>query len=134
MLDRWYRAVDDTAAADNIPTEVMAALNDDLNIALAMSAMHALADKAIAGDIIAAAELRSAANIMGLLEGDAKIWFKGAAADDYVANVERAIADRVAARERHDYSLADRIRDKLKDQGIELEDRPDGTTDWRKVG
>ena len=134
VLDRWYRAVDDTPAAENIPTEVMAALNDDLNTALAISAMHGLADQAIVGDTLAAAELRSAGNLMGLLEGDTKTWFKGGAADDDVANIERAIADRVAARERHDYSMADRIRDELKDRGIELEDRPDGTTDWRKVG
>jgi len=25
------------------------------------------------------------------------------------------------------------IRDELKADGIELEDRPDGTTDWRKI-
>lgn len=134
VLDRWYRAVDDIPAAENIPTEVMVALNDDLNTALAISAMHALADQAIVGDAQAAAELRSAGNLMGLLKGDAQTWFKGGAADDDVANIERAVADRVAARERHDYLMADRIRNELKDRGIELEDRPDGTTDWRKAG
>lgn len=134
ILDRWYRAVDDTPPAKDVPTEVIAALNDDLNTALAMSAMHTLADKAIAGDTLAAAELRSAANLIGLLEDDAEIWFKGGASNDDIATIERAIADRVAARERHDYLAADRIRDELKNRGIELEDRPDGTTDWRQVG
>ena len=30
-------------------------------------------------------------------------------------------------------STADRIRDELAEQGVILEDRPDGTTDWRRV-
>ena len=134
VLDRWYRAVGDTPPTDDIPAAVKAALDDDLNTALAISGMHVLADQALASDGTAAAGLRAAANLMGLLEGDAETWFKGGGADDDVAQIEARIAERVAARERREFAEADRIRDELKEQGIELEDRPDGTTDWRKVG
>ena len=134
VLDRWYRAVGDTPASETVPAEVVEALDDDLNTALAMSAMHALADQAIAGGKVSAAGLRAAANLMGLLLSDAETWFKGGTADDDVASIERAVAGRVAARERRDFAEADRIRDELKAQGIELEDLPDGTTDWRKIG
>ncbi len=133
-LDRWYRAVGDTPPADTLPTGVMVALDDDLNTALAISEMHALADRALAGDKCAAANLRAAANLMGLLEGDAGSWFKGAAGDGDTARIEARIGERAAARRLRDYAEADRIRDELKEQGIELEDRPDGTTDWRKAG
>ena len=133
-LDRWYRAVGDTPPADAVPAGVMAALDDDLNTALAISGMHGLADRALAGDGGAAADLRAAANLMGLLEGDAESWFRGGASEGDAARVVDRIAARVAARKRRDYAEADRIRDELREQGIELEDRPDGTTDWREAG
>ncbi|MFN7633630.1 MAG: hypothetical protein ACK5PI_02770, partial [Acetobacteraceae bacterium] len=47
--------------------------------------------------------------------------------------VEAAIAARLAARKARNWSEADRIRDELKAQGIILEDRTDGTTDWRRA-
>ena len=133
-LDRWYRAVGDAPPADAAPAGVTAALDDDLNTALAISGMHELADRALAGDRGAGADLRAAANLMGLLEGDAGSWFKGGAGEGDAARVDARIAARAAARRRRDYAEADRIRDELRERGVELEDRPDGTTDWRRAG
>jgi len=47
-------------------------------------------------------------------------------------NIKRLIGDRKAAKEAKNYAEADRIRKELLDAGIVLEDRPDGTTDWRR--
>ena len=47
--------------------------------------------------------------------------------------IEQAIAHRKAAKEEKNYQEADRIRQSLSDQGIELIDKPGGVTDWRKV-
>jgi len=48
-----------------------------------------------------------------------------------VTTVDAQIAARVAARAGKDFARADAIRAELAAQGIELLDRPDGTTDWR---
>src|SRR5580698_7522029 len=49
-----------------------------------------------------------------------------AAIDDWVAR-------RLAARKNKDFKEADRIRDTLAAQGVILEDRPDGRTEWRRA-
>ena len=68
-LDRFYRALERYPAVDagEVPAAVMDALCDDLNTPLALSAMHALADRALAGDFEAARGLRAAGDVMGLL-------------------------------------------------------------------
>jgi cysteinyl-tRNA synthetase len=40
---------------------------------------------------------------------------------------------RSEARKKKDFGRADEIRDRLKELGIQLEDRPDGTTDYTLV-
>ena len=49
-------------------------------------------------------------------------------ADD---QIELLIKERELARKNDDYERSDQIRDKLKSEGIVLEDNPDGTT-WRR--
>jgi len=44
ILDRWYRLVGDDLRTDDVPSEVQAALEDDLNTPKAISEMHKIAD------------------------------------------------------------------------------------------
>jgi cysteinyl-tRNA synthetase len=46
------------------------------------------------------------------------------------AAIEAQIEARKAAKAARDFATADRIRDELKAQGIELIDKPGGLTDW----
>jgi cysteinyl-tRNA synthetase len=131
-LDRFYRALErypDIPDVD-VPPSVMEALCDDLNTPLALSAMHALADQALAGDFDAARGLRAAGMVMGLLQQDAQSWFRGGADD--VAAIEVAIAERLAARKARDFARADAIRAEWASRGIAFEDGPQGTT-WRRA-
>jgi len=131
-LDRFYRALERYTNADGgtVPGPVIDALCDDLNTPLALSAMHALADAALAGDVGAAAGLRAAGNLMGLLTQEPEAWFRGIGDD--TADIEDAIERRLAARKARDFAQADAIRADLAARGIVLEDGPGGTT-WRRA-
>ncbi len=131
-LDRFYRALErhPGVEAGAPPDAVMEALCDDLNTPLVISLMHGLADAALAGDAAAAAGLKAAGALMGVLSLAPEAWFRGAGDDS--ADIETAIAERLAARKARDFARADAIRAELLARGIVLEDGPGGTT-WRRA-
>ncbi len=130
-LDRFYRALERTPPAGEaeIPAALLEALCDDLNTPLALSTMHSLADAAMAGDAAAASGLREAGAVLGLLQTEPAVWFRGEGDDS--AAIEAAIAERIAARKAKDFARADAIRKELTDKGIQLEDSATGTI-WRR--
>ena len=141
-LDTLYRALRGApaesfvgAGPDAFPAGVLAALCDDLNTPKALAALHALATDAQCAEDAASkrrrqSQLRAGGWLLGLLGKPAEEHFQGGAAD--VAEIERQIEERNAARSRRDFAGADAIRDALAKQGIELEDGRDGTR-WKRT-
>ena len=46
--------------------------------------------------------------------------------------IEQQIQSRLDAKKAKNWVLADKIRNDLKEQGVILEDAPNGTTSWRR--
>ena len=130
-----------------------AAMDDDLNTAAALAVLfelarplRSLANRLERGDAAAAAEaaqplsvaqaalLRELAAVLGLQQeapstpGPAEAGASDASPGD--AQIEVLIEARKVAKSSRDFASADRIRDDLRAQGIELIDRPGGITEW----
>ena len=131
-LDRLYRAAND-AAPTRIDPEFQAALEDDLNIPLALARLHALGKAANKGDIAAAGALRASAELLGLLEQPLQNWLHSPAQETGLsdADINKKIQERTEARANRDFATADAVRDELNAAGIELLDGPEGTS-WQR--
>jgi cysteinyl-tRNA synthetase len=142
-LDRLYLALDQvrdvTADNSNVPSAMVAALDDDLNtpvataeiaaIARALNSAISTADKArLKGELLAAGAM------LGVLQQEPSVWLQGSSSSSVVdaIEVENLIAARNAARKSKDFKEADRIRDQIAALGVVIEDRADGTH-WRKA-
>lgn len=116
-LDKFYRAIKNSIS-DNLPEEFISYLKDDLNTPKAFAYLYSEKNSK---------KLKAAANFLGLLQNSQNEWF----GIEENKEVEKLIADRKKAKEEKDYKKADKIRDKLTNMGIILEDGHSGTT-WRK--
>ncbi len=142
-LDRFYTALRAVAAiepADATADDVIKALEDDINTPLALAALHAtLSDLNKAETDAEKARLKGVlldgGSVLGLLQQDPEEWLRGrvdGSAGLSDAEIEALIARRAAARKAKDFAEADRVRAALAENGVILEDKPDGTTLWRR--
>ena len=113
------------------------AMDDDFNTAEAIAALFELANEVNrTRSARAAGQFKALAGVLGLLERDPVAFLQGAPAEvdqPAAAMIEARIAARVAAKMAKDYAVADRIRAELLSEGIVLEDKPGGATDWRRA-
>ena len=141
-LDKWYRTLKPSplegegrvGGKPHIPApevtppltppsrggEFMEALSDDLNLPKAFSLMHTATPE----------ELASMGALLGLLQQSPEAWFKGEGDDSAILTQINA---RIEAKMTKNWAEADKIRKNLAESGILLEDKPDGTTDWRRA-
>ena len=142
-LDRLYRLLQKSGArvpdgnAVGLDDGFVGALQDDLNTPLALAELERQADELMSADARGGEQKRvrllASAGILGILQQDPEAWFKGGETAEDVSHIEAKIERRLEARQAKDFALADNIRESLAENGIILEDRPDGTTDWRRT-
>ncbi len=121
-LRKWKRAADLAPEAGDLPAEVVEALCDDLGTYAAFQVLTRLAGEALEGDDAAAASLKAALPFLG---------FDASAAEIDAGKVEKAIAGRLALIAEKNWAQADRIRDELLAQGVQLKDGKDPVTGER---
>lgn len=131
-LDRFYRALEAhpaVMASAHIPASVLAPLCDDLNTPGAIAGLHQLADAALAGDAVAAADLLAAGAVLGLFNMSAQDWFRGNI--DQTA-IDDLVTSRIAARNARNYAESDRLRSEIEKLGVTIEDTSNGGYVLRK--
>ncbi len=136
-LNRMYGALREVPPADaeeRIPEELFAALSEDLNTpqALALLSQYVREMNKAEGPQaknLASSRLRSAGKLLGLLQQDPQVWFQGDSSIDE-AQIQSLLDERQAAKLAKDYARSDAIRKQLADDGIQIEDTPEGAR-WR---
>ncbi|WP_153100655.1 cysteine--tRNA ligase [Paraburkholderia hayleyella] len=145
-LTRLYTALKEVppdAAAldwhDAYALRFSAALNDDFNTPVAMALLFELAGEVNRTRSAAlACQLKGLAGVLGLLQREPRHFLQQASGPALAVTLEAdqidaMIAARVAAKHAKNYAEADRLRAVLLEAGIALEDKPGGSTEWRRV-
>lgn len=127
MLDKFYRHKDVWTGEGNAPEAFMSALLDDINTPRALGIIHSMQKP---DDQLASLKL------LGFMQYSYEDWFgkktelRNTPEDAFI---KTQVDARIAAKKAKNWAEADRIRKELADSGIILEDRPDGSTDWRRA-
>lgn len=117
-----------------------AAMDDDFNTPEALAVLFELANvlnraRELDEPVVdLAATLRELGECLGILQDDPDSYLKGGSGAGGLSDseIEALIDARRIARVTKDWAESDRVRDVLKDQGVILEDGPQGTT-WRRA-
>ena len=154
---RGVETLDDATVEEVYKTRFGQAMDDDFNTPVALAVLFDLArdlNKAKTDEpekiSILAASLKQLAGLLGLLQMSPDDFLQGksysmngsihatsttsstmkcTSANEYI---EEQIQARLDAKKAKNWALADQIRNELKQQGVILEDAPNGTTSWRR--
>jgi cysteinyl-tRNA synthetase len=143
-LTRLYTALKETPAdalsldmSEEHAVRFTEAMNDDFNTPLAMSVLFDLANEVNkTRSPVLARQLKKLAGVVALLERQPQEFLQaepasvgGYGEDEILAQIQA----RAEAKKTKNFAEADRIRAELLANGIVLEDKPGGVTEWRRA-
>lgn len=140
-IEKAYDALDGVYAdqeAGDIQDGVISALADDLNTPLAFARLNELLSTIINSDQkrlkpVLKAALNTSLDVLGVeyqKPAEISVVHQGDQGD-FAQEIEALLDERIQAKKDKNFVRADKIRDDLKFQGIEITDTPDGTV-WKK--
>jgi cysteinyl-tRNA synthetase len=116
------------------------AMNDDFNTSDAIAVLFDLASEVNRAQgyerQTLASTLKSLGGVLNFLQRDPTAFLQSGTKDEggfSPEQIEEQIAARVAAKQAKDFAKADLIRKTLLEQGVVLEDKPGGLTEWRRA-
>ncbi len=124
------------SAAARALEEFEAGMDDDLNTAVALAAVHSLSrevNRALDTCGVRADDQRDILELVARFDSVLNIFGTGREEELLDAEIQRLIEERQDARHRRDFARADQIRDELTARGITLEDTRDGVR-WKRRG
>ena len=152
-IDRIYQTLNNVGVQEadidwssSYAVAFKAAMDDDFNTAVAVSVLFEMATEANrlqSKELVG--QIKALGGILGLLSHDPETYLRsitrytrknpGAADADVLAEdqINTMVEQRSQAKKDKDFALADQIRNTLKEAGVELEDKPGGLTQWRRV-
>ena len=117
--------------SESLPTEFVAAMDDDLNLPIALGVLHevvrsgntAISENNAPAITAALAEVNAMLSVLGLTATAPSTGDTNQIIDELV---QALLAEREAARARKDFATADALRDKLIAAGLNIEDTATG--------
>ena len=141
MLDRLYRTLKDLEHIDAytnnhaLPQNILEGFYDDLNTPKVIAELNILTNKVSKADEEEKSLIKycllETGKVLGILQQDPREWLGYSQSKNLdEVTIENLIKERNEARRKKNFEMADSIRKKLKESGIEIEDTSDGTI-WR---
>ena len=129
-IEKWYQLYEENN--EEIPLKEIEMLLDDLNTPGFIAKIHELYANANKGDEKSKKFFNSACKLIGLFDLTKNEWeeFKKVDKDISEEFIEKKIKERLAAKQKGDYKLADKIRAELASKGVIIEDKKEQTT-WK---
>ena len=129
-IEKWYQLYEKNN--EEIPLKDIDMLLDDLNTPGFIAKIHELYANANKGDEKSKKFFNSACKLIGLFDLTKNEWeeFKKIDKDISEEFIEKKIKERLAAKQKGDYKLADKIRAELLIKGVIIEDKKEKTT-WK---
>ena len=129
-IEKWYQMYDETN--EDISQDIIETLLDDLNSPGFIAKIHELYVSAKKGDRQSKKSFNSACKFIGLFNLNKDEWekFKKIKIDMSENFILKKINDRLIAKQKGDFKLADQIRNELLSKGVVIEDQKDKTI-WK---